>query len=42
MTTTEQTRSVVRTYHGAWTSGNFEEAAHLLAPDLEVEVPVND
>lgn len=35
-------RSVVRAYHDAWTEGEFETAVGLLAPDLKVEVPVND
>lgn len=36
------TLRVVREYYGGWTSGRFESAAALLAPDLAVEVPVND
>jgi limonene-1,2-epoxide hydrolase len=38
---TEQTLSVVRAYHRAWTSKDFEEAARYLAPHLETEVPIN-
>ena len=33
--------AVIRGYHDAWTSGEFDQAAALLAPDLTVEVPVN-
>ena len=39
---TNATLSVVRAYHHGWTSRNFEEAVRLLAPDLQVEVPIND
>ena len=42
MTTTRDPRSVVRRYHEGWTSRNFDEAIRLLAPDLVVEVPIND
>jgi hypothetical protein len=42
MGTTDDTLSVVRAYHRAWTSKNFDEAVRLLAPDLKVEVPIND
>jgi hypothetical protein len=41
MGTTDDTFSVVRAYHRTWTSRNFEEAVRLLAPNLEVEVPIN-
>ena len=34
--------STARSYHDAWTRGDFAAAAALLAPDLEVEVPVNE
>jgi hypothetical protein len=34
--------SVVRAYHEAWTSKRFDEAAALLAGDLEVKVPINE
>lgn len=34
--------SVVRRYHEGWTSKNYEQAIGLLAPTLEVEVPIND
>jgi ketosteroid isomerase-like protein len=40
-TDNESTRSVVRGYHLGWTSGSFEDAVRLLAPDLTVEVPIN-
>jgi ketosteroid isomerase-like protein len=29
-------------YHEGWTTKNFEQAIALLAPDLTVEVPVNE
>ena len=32
----------VRTYHLAWTSGDFGRATTLLAEDLAVEVPLNE
>jgi hypothetical protein len=38
----DRTLTVVRAYHDAWTSRNFDEAARLLSPSLIVEVPVND
>jgi len=38
----EEALSVVRAYHRGWTNGEFDEAIELLAPDLEVEVPIND
>ncbi len=31
-----------RCYHDAWTNDRYGAAAKLLAPDLEIEVPVND
>jgi hypothetical protein len=37
----DQTLSVVRRYHESWTSKNFEQAIGLLAPTLQVEVPIN-
>jgi SnoaL-like domain len=40
--TTDETLSAVRAYHRAWTSKNFDEAVRLLAPNLEVEMPIND
>jgi hypothetical protein len=40
--TTDETLSAVRAYHRAWTSKKFDEAVRLLAPNLEVEVPIND
>jgi ketosteroid isomerase-like protein len=33
---------VVRRYHEGWTKGRYEQAIDLLAPTLEVEVPIND
>jgi ketosteroid isomerase-like protein len=38
----DQTLSVVRRYHDGWTSKNFAQAIGLLAPTLQVEVPIND
>jgi ketosteroid isomerase-like protein len=35
------TLTLVRRYHDAWTSKDFDGAAALLADDLEVEVPIN-
>jgi hypothetical protein len=35
-------RSVVRAYHRGWTTKQFDEAVALLAPDLQVEVPINE
>lgn len=42
MPTTDDARTVVRAYHDAWTGRRFDDAARLLAPDLAVEVPIND
>lgn len=42
MATTDATLAVVRAYHRAWASKNFDEAVRLLAPGLRVEVPIND
>lgn len=42
MTPTDDALSVVRGYHHGWTSGSFDDAIRLLAPDLKVEVPMND
>jgi ketosteroid isomerase-like protein len=39
---TPDAAAVIRAYHNAWTSKNFDQAADLLADDLVVEVPVND
>jgi len=33
---------LARRYHEGWTSGDYEQAIALLAPGLEVEVPIND
>ena len=38
----QDTATIVRAYHDAWTSKDFVSAAALLAPALTVEVPVND
>jgi hypothetical protein len=38
----EDARSVVDAYHRGWTSKRFDESTRLLAPDLRVEVPIND
>ena len=35
-------RSVANAYHRGWTRKRFEESIDLLAPDLEVEVPINN
>jgi len=42
MKAVDKTLSVVRAYHRGWTSKNFDQAVRLLAPDLKVEVPIND
>ena len=42
MKNSDKTLSVVRAYHRGWTSKNFDQAVGLLAPDLKVEVPIND
>jgi hypothetical protein len=34
--------SIARRYHDAWTAGDFDGAASLLAGDLRVEVPINE
>lgn len=39
--TTRPALLVVRQYHTAWSTGNFEAAANLLDGKLHVEVPVN-
>lgn len=36
------TDAIIRAYYDAWTSGDFSQAGSLLAPELKVEVPVND
>ncbi|HEX6522804.1 MAG TPA: nuclear transport factor 2 family protein [Streptosporangiaceae bacterium] len=38
----QDTAAVIRGYYDAWTSKEFDQAVSLLAPDLTVEVPVND
>jgi ketosteroid isomerase-like protein len=35
------TLTVIRDYHDAWTSKDFDHAAGLLSPALVVEVPIN-
>jgi hypothetical protein len=40
--TIEDVRAVVNTYHSGWTAKRFEESIRCLAPDLKVEVPIND
>ena len=39
--TTHPALLVVRQYHTAWSTGNFEAAANLLDEKLHVEVPIN-
>jgi hypothetical protein len=39
--TSTEARQVVDAYHLAWTTKHFDEAVALLAPALEVEVPIN-
>jgi ketosteroid isomerase-like protein len=39
---TDDTLDIVRAYHEAWTRHDFERAAVLLSPSLQVEVPIND
>lgn len=34
--------SVARRYHEGWSSGNYDQSIGLLAPNLKVEVPIND
>jgi hypothetical protein len=34
--------SIVRRYHQGWITRNYDQAIDLLAPALEVEVPVNE
>lgn len=41
-TTPIEAASVARGYHEAWTSRDFATVGTLLAPDLVVEVPVNE
>ncbi len=38
---TAETLATVRQYHQGWTTRRFDAAIALLAPDLEVEVPMN-
>ena len=37
-----ETLRVVDAYHRAWTTKRFDEAVALLAPSLQVEVPINN
>jgi uncharacterized protein YndB with AHSA1/START domain len=37
-----ETRRIVDAYHRAWTTKRFDRALALLAPSLQVEVPIND
>jgi hypothetical protein len=39
---TAVTRSVVQAYHRAWTNKRFDESIRLLAPEVHIEVPIND
>jgi hypothetical protein len=39
---TAATLATVRAYHDGWVSQNFGAAAALLAPNLSVEVPINE
>jgi hypothetical protein len=34
--------AIAKAYHRGWTSKHFDQSIELLAPDLKVEVPVND
>lgn len=42
MTAAENALAVACAYHENWTSGRFDDAAGLLAPELKVEVPINE
>jgi hypothetical protein len=42
MSSSEETRSIVREYHRGWTTKRFAAATRLLAPNLKVEVPINE
>ena len=42
MDSTDETRSTVRAYHDGWASRDVEQAVGLLAPNLVVEVPINE
>jgi ketosteroid isomerase-like protein len=39
---TSDARSIADSYYQAWTGKRFDDAVSLLAPDLKVEVPIND
>jgi hypothetical protein len=41
-TDSNQTRSLVRRYHNAWTSRNYQQAIELLSPAVAIDVPIND
>ena len=40
-TEASEVQQVVHAYHRAWTTGEFDRAASLLSPSLQVEVPIN-
>jgi hypothetical protein len=40
--TSDDTLSIVRTYHDAWTGKDFDRAISLLDGELVVEVPINE
>jgi ketosteroid isomerase-like protein len=40
--TTDHALEIVRRYHRGWTRRNYREAIELLAPNLIVEVPINE
>jgi ketosteroid isomerase-like protein len=40
--TTDHALEIVRRYHDGWTARNYQQAIELLAPDLIVEVPINE
>jgi ketosteroid isomerase-like protein len=42
MTSDDAALAIVRAYHRGWTSKDFATATRLLAPDLVVEVPINE
>jgi SnoaL-like domain len=41
-TTFAEAGAVAQAYHRGWTHKQFDDSVQLLAPDLQVEVPVND
>lgn len=42
MSTADPALDVAHGYHRAWTNKQFTEAERLLAPGVEIEVPIND